>query len=236
MTFRRLDGSLPGSTHALRLLYNKHRGLPVKYSKPIPPWRDPKLMKSNVSSKRLAEATKNLLIPSADEAGPSQTQQGTRLPPNVVDWANPCSFVFRKEFEDVARDNHVMFKFVLGCQTPRSVDGKTAWTTKKVETRMSRDVFVSFKTQESLRFREEFVPISSLELCPPGKTDRAVIVKGEDMGKVVYPSRIVRNDAKARTGMMCRMSENARGKKGEVFYANDSITRIVPHSQGPPAS
>lgn len=213
-TLRRLDGSLPGNTRALRTLFARRCGSTGKPTKVVNPWRRPTFFQ------RLQ--------------GPARTphRQTTPVPPpDEVDWSAPCSFVFREEFRNIGTEYSIFFRFILGCVTPRSVDGKAAWTTRKSVTRLSSEVLVTYKTQESARVIEEFVPISSLELCVPGVRDLALVVKGEDTGKVVFAARIARNDAKARIGMYCKLSKDAKGKKSEKLYLNDSITRISPFSE-----
>ena len=51
---------------------------------------------------------------------------------------------------------------------------------------------------------DEFVPQASLILCSPGvgKGEMALVVEGVDSGKIVFPSRIVRDKKKLGLGFI----------------------------------
>ena len=84
---------------------------------------------------------------------------------------------------------------------------------------------------------DEFVPQASLILCSPGvgKGEMALVVEGVDSGKIVFPSRIARDEKKIRTGLYCKLEQKDK-KKDEKLYTINQITRIVSLSHGPPGS
>ena len=82
---------------------------------------------------------------------------------------------------------------------------------------------------------DEFVPQASLTLCSPGvgKGEMALVVEGVDSGKIVFPSRIVRDEKKLRSGLYCKLERKDK-MKDEKLYTNDQITRVVLSSHGSP--
>lgn len=97
------------------------------------------------------------------------------------------------------------------------------------------DVRLTFKTQDGMRMKDEYVPLLSLEPCIPGvkKGDLALVIKGEDAGKIVFPSHTAR-EGKIRTGTYCALKENAK-KKDARLYSLDSVTRLTTLDSGPPS-
>lgn len=97
------------------------------------------------------------------------------------------------------------------------------------------DVRLTYKTQDGMRMKDEYVPLLSLETCIPGlkKGDLALVVRGEEAGRVVYPSQSVR-EGKVRTGTLCTLEEKAK-KKDAKFYSLDSVTRVTTINSGPPS-
>lgn len=95
------------------------------------------------------------------------------------------------------------------------------------------DVRLTFKTQDGMRMKDEYVPLLSLEPCIPGvkKGDIALVIRGEDAGKIVFPSHTAR-DGKVRSGTYCTLEEKAK-KKDARFYSLDSITRLSTLENGP---
>lgn len=159
---------------------------------------------------------------------------------HIADYANPCSFVMRGDYpQEIFREYHVLFRFRAGCEKPRGVDGKFAWTSADfgLETRWKSEARLTYKSQDGRRLITEFIPLSSLELCAPllNKPDEGgLIVTGEDAGTIVYPVRCAK-DGKTKTGFFCRSSPSA-GKKNEKVYANNQITRIRHIKLGPPSN
>lgn len=129
----------------------------------------------------------------------------------------------------------MVFRFKAACETPRGVDGKMAWTTMETQARRGMaDVRLTYRTQDGLRMKDKYVPLLSLETCIPGlkKGDLAVVIRGEDSGRIVYPSHSAR-EGKTRTGTFCTLDEKAK-KKAAKLYPLDSVTRVTTVQAGPP--
>lgn len=148
---------------------------------------------------------------------------------------HPCSFLDEPQFADIMKRFHIVFRFKTGCEYPRSVDGRNAWTTPDSSLSATGRIRVTYKTQDGgARVLDEFVPQESLILCAPGigKNELAVVVDGLDSGKVVYPSRIARDERKVRMGLYCKLEQKGK-KKDEKLYTLNQITRVASLSQDP---
>lgn len=150
--------------------------------------------------------------------------------------ATPVDFVFSEWFSQVVLTHHVVFRFKAGCENPRGVDGKIAWTTKETQARRgTADVRLTYKTQDGMRMKDEYVPLLSLETCVPGlkKDELALVVQGEECGRIVYPSHGAR-EGKTRTGTYCCVGEKVK-KRDAKLYASESITRVTTLDSGLPS-
>lgn len=206
-TGRRLDGQMSGNLRLLRARCNALFG--------PDPRLDPKFMKK-VWRRRIQ-------CQSATTGQTPVPQNRTVRPiPNleryIVDPANPCTFLVRDDCpQEIFREHHVLFRFRAGCEKPRGVDGKFAWTSPAsgVETRWKTEVRLTYKSQDGRRLITEFIPLSSLELCAPllNKADeRGLVVQGEDAGTVVYPVRYAK-DGKTKLGFFLPVESIGRQKK-----------------------
>lgn len=228
-TGRRLDGQMSGNLRLLRARCNALFG--------PDPRLDPKFMKK-VWRRRIPcqNAT----------AGQTPVPQNRTVRPlpnlerYIVDPANPCTFLMRDDCpEEIFREYHVLFRFRTGCEKPRGVDGKFAWTSPAsgLETRWKTEVRLTYKSQDGRRLITDFVPLSSLEPCAPllNKADeKGLVVSGDEVGSIVFPMRCAK-EGKTKTGFFCRASQSS-GKKNERLFVNDQITRIRHKNLGPPSS
>ena len=206
----------------LRKLYAHQFGPPSRHKPGVPPWR-------------IGANDPDRGLPSGEAIPISITIRDiatTSLEKHA--W----SFLSEPRYAETMKEYHIVFRFKTGCETPRSVDGKIAWTTRDTTLTPSGQIRVTFKTQEGgARIMDEFVPQASLLLCSPGvgKGEQALVFEGVDSGKIVFPSRIVRNEKKFRTGLFCKLTQNGK-KKDEILYTTEQLTRVVLMSRGPPAS
>ena len=150
----------------------------------------------------------------------AQVVDMTTLPTLTVD---PDHFVFSKDFDTVFEQFYVLFRFVPGCQYPRSVDDKMAWTSpsdkETARTRLLRDIWVTYKTQDGgKRTVTEYVPLVSVGPCMPlvQTGELALVVKGKHAGKIIFPARFAR-DGKQKVGVYCKLKKN--GKKRRRNYS-----------------
>lgn len=144
------------------------------------------------------------------------------------------------ELRRFARDYYVVFRFKAGCETPRSVDGKLAWTTRDLE--ISHDgkfIRVKYKTKEGRRIIDAFVPVGSLDVCLPiiGK-ERALVIDDDGKTDMLYPTHLARTTKGSATtvvGVYC--TENRRGKRSDAKLFNvGSVTRARPVQLGEPGA
>lgn len=205
MLYRRLDGSRPGRLRVIRTLFEKHFVIPQKKRKKA----------------RLALAT--------TEPGLNLSRTSESIASRVPDDQLSCSFVFSEPFREATLTYLASFKFRTVCITPRNVDGKSAWTTKELSARRStQDIRLTYKTHDGGRPpRDEYIPLSSVEPSPPTShpEDRALVIKGEHFGKVVFPRRFAKNENKQRVGTYCTFAEKDK-KKDATLFPLDSLIRL----------
>ena len=168
----------------------------------------------------------------------AQVVDMTTLPTLTVD---PDHFVFSKDFDTVFEQFYVLFRFVPGCQYPRSVDDKMAWTSpsdkETARTRLLRDIWVTYKTQDGgKRTVTEYVPLVSVGPCMPlvQTGELALVVKGKHAGKIIFPARFAR-DGKQKVGVYCKLKKNGKKKEEELFDFS-TVTRVMAKDKGPPSN
>ena len=224
---RFLTGIYAGSLRTLRRLYLERFGpviLPRRFKPGLLPWR--------IGNEDLD--LWSLVNDGAITVPDSKLDTSIPLPSQM----HPCSFLANPQCAEAMKQYHIVFRFISGCESPRSVDGKIAWTTGDTRLSPSGEVRLSYRTQDGgARLMDEFVPQASLILCSPGvgKGEMALVVEGVDSGKIVFPSRIARDEKKIRTGLYCKLEQKDK-KKDEKLYTINQITRIVSLSHGPPGS
>lgn len=195
----------PGRLRAIRLLYEKQFYRSQKKGKKA----------------RISQA-------SAVNSSSTVSSQSAAISVHVPEDQISGSFVFSEQFKSLIPSYYISFKFRTGCVAPRNVDGKTAWTTLQSFARWSsQDIRLSYKTHDGGRHREEYVPLSSIEPSPPTShaEDRALVIKGEHFGKVIFPKYFARNASKQRVGTYCTLAEKDK-KKSAIFFPLDSLIRI----------
>lgn len=139
-----------------------------------------------------------------------------------------CSFILSDMFQKVTSEYSVFFKFRIGCINPRNVDGTTAWTTvESVVRRSTQDIRLTYKVHDGGHIREDYVPLSSIEPCPPTcqPKERALVIRGEHFGKIVFTKHFAKNESKQRIGMHCTLTEKEK-KKNAIIFPMGSITRL----------
>lgn len=205
MTFCRLDGTRPGRLRAIRMLYEKQ-------------------FRSGQKKRKKARLTHSSTVKAGVTAESHPAVVSVRLPEDQI----PCAFVFSDQFRSLVPNYLISFKFRIGCVAPRNVDEKTAWTTpQSYARRSSQDIRLSYKTHDGGRPREEYVPLSSIEPSPPTShpEDRALVIKGEHFGKVVFPKHFAKNASKRRVGTYCTLAEKDK-KKDAIFFPLDTLIRM----------
>lgn len=224
-TSRRLNGQPAGDMRVLRRNCRDLFGTDFRYRLTL---SGPK---QTLKTKKSSKHTVNEELASAALRPPIDLEKG--VAPD-----HPCYFLLRDDYVDVFERYYVTLRFVPGCTSPKSVDGKTAWTTPpdSPTKRLNRDVALTFKTQD-MRTRTEFVPVSSLELCRPKvqKGEVALVIDGPDAGTIVFPTRYDKSEGLGKKAMYCKLKANAK-KKEEVLYRTDILTRVTRKADGPPAS
>lgn len=145
-------------------------------------------------------------------------------------------FLLDKSVLSLIHDFHVVFRFKAGCQDPRNVDGKVAWTTKNTEVdSQSKLVRLAYKTKEGSQMKDEFVPAASLVTCLPNiRDDNAVVLSGNRKGNIVYPSHSYKDGDGGRLGLYCKIERSCKKRDAELF-SKESITRARPIGLGPPS-
>ena len=167
----------------------------------------------------------------------AQVVDMTTLPTLTVD---PDHFVFSKDFDTVFEQFYVLFRFVPGCQYPRSVDDKMAWTSpsdkETARTRLLRDVWVTYKTQDGQRTVTGYVPLANVGPCMPlvQSGELALVVKGKHAGKIIYPARFAK-EGKRKVGVYCKLKKNGKKKEEELFDFS-TVTRVMAKDRGPPSN
>lgn len=199
------------------------------------------LSRRNGTLRNSGESYRRRRVPSEREREREREREVVESSSFAIDSSHPCSFVFSNDFADIFKRFHVLFRFKLGCETPKGVDCRIAWTSPRNEdsgetrTRHNRDLFVTYTTQDGKRTISDFVPVHSLELCPPGvqKKEVALITNGQDAGAVVFPSRYLKDDRKVKIGFFCKKNESSK-KKDEVMYLYQYLTKLNTLEDGPP--
>lgn len=148
---------------------------------------------------------------------------------------NRSTFVLRELFNTVVKTHFVFLRFRMGCKTPRNADGRIAWTTSATDVRTATcEIRVSYRPKDSNQVRDEYVPLSSLDLCSPSlKEDQALVVWGAEAGKILIPSHSDRKGEGGRSGIYCKTDERAK-KRDAIVYELNSLTRVRAMEQGPP--
>lgn len=217
MTYRRLDGSAAGNMKAVVSRYRAKMGTRrVKRGKGKGKETQGE---SGASTERMSE----------------RTDGGCTC--DIPHGESACAFVFEERFKDIIQSHHVIFRFRAGCKEPRNVDGKFAWTTKETHIRKC-EMRLMFKSKDNPTVKHEYVPLSSLEPCAPLlKEDEALVIRGDDAWKVVYPSHKARDIANndTRGGMYCKMNEKDKKKDSKAFELK-AITRIRQLEKGYPVT
>lgn len=210
MSLRKLDGSLAGNLKAI-LSHYYHR------------------MGNSRRSKSLKKAKELNLHPSVSGAASGKCVC------TILHADNRSAFVFDGMFMEISKTHYVFFRFRRGCREPRNSDGRMAWTTDSVHLRRETcQLWVTYKPKDSVCVRDEYVPLSSLDLCAPHlKEDEALVIAGADKGKIVYPSHSDRKGSGQRVGLFCKARKEDR-KKDAIFYAVESLTRVRKMESGPP--
>ena len=225
-TGRILDGKPAGYMRTLRALCSKQLGLTRQNRTPRNSSKS--YRRRRVPGERERELERDIL------------ETGSNF---AIDSLHPCSFIFSNNFADIFKRFHVLFRFRPGCETPKGVDCRIAWTSprnddlEETQTRHNRDLYVTYTTQDGRRTISDFVPVVSLELCPPGiqKKELALITMGDDAGAVVFPSRYAKDDKKEKVGIFCKKHENSK-KRDEVMYLYKYITKLSTLEDGPPGN
>lgn len=209
MTLRRLDGSMPGNLKAILSRYRRQKG---------------------ISRRTIALKRKALVRQGAREDPERQI-----CPCTIKHEENRSTFVLLELFGMVVKTHYIFLRFRTGCKTPRNVDGRVAWTTEVSDVRTATcEVRVSYRPKDSANVRDEYVPLSSLDLCSPSlKEDVALVVWGADAGKILIPSHSDRTGALGRSGIYCKRDKGEK-KKDAIVYALNCLTRARAMEQGPP--
>lgn len=209
MTLRRLDGSIPGNLRAILSRYRRQIGV----------------SRRTIALKRKAVVTQG----AAEDPGEQL------CPCTIKHEENRSTFVLLEFFGMVVKTHYIFLRFRTGCKTPRNVDGRIAWTTEASDIRTATcEIRVSYRPKDSANVRDEYVPLSSLDLCSPSlKEDVALVVWGADAGKILIPSHSDRLGALGRSGIYCKRDKGEK-KKDAIVYALNCLTRARAMEQGQP--
>lgn len=210
MSLRKLDGSFAGNLKAILSHYYQRTGL----------------SRRTRTLRKVKETNLHVNV-----TGPVRG----KCPCTILHADNRSSFVFDGMFMEISKTHFVFFRIRRGCREPRNADGRMAWTTDCVNLRRETcQLRVTYKPKDGACTRDEYVPLSSLDLCIPHlKEDEALVIAGADKGKIVYPSHSDRKGAGERAGLYCKARKEDR-KKDAIFYAVDILTRVRRMESGPP--
>ena len=107
----------------------------------------------------------------------------------VAHESNTCAFILGREFEEYFSTHHIVFKIRDGVEEPRNADGRLAWTTRRTKVdRKNCRIVMTYKTKDNAT-REEAIPVTSLEMAEPLLNDEVIVIKGEEWGRVMYPTQ-----------------------------------------------
>lgn len=139
---------------------------------------------------------------------------------------NACSFVFEDFFLAIVKKHRVFFRIRHGSKEPRNADGRLAWTTE--ESNLSDKgcrIRVTYRPKDSNKERDEYVPVSSLDLCAPAmKEDVALVIWGDDKGCILYPSHANMGGKGTQTGIYCKLNRTDK-KRDAKLYDLCTLTR-----------
>lgn len=210
MTLRRMDGSLAGNLKAILSHYNQRMGM--------------------------SRRTKRLKKTKESNSQPFVTNPASaKCPCSITHAHNQSAFVLDEMLMQAAKTHFIFFRIRPGCKEPRNADGRMAWTTLSVDMRRETcQIRVTYRPKDSVHAREEYVPLSSLDLCVPNlKEDEALVIDGPDKGKVVYPSHSDKKATGGRAGIYCKHKKEDR-KKDAIMYALENVTRVRKMDAGQP--
>ena len=145
---------------------------------------------------------------------------------------NRASFILKEEYRGTMGSHHIVFKIRDGVHEPRNADGKLAWTTRNsiVQEKECR-ITICYKTKDN-NMRRESVPITSLECGEPSLQEEAIVIEGEHVGKIVYPTQWFRQNGR-RTGLYCKLQKES-GKRDAVLFPREVLVRARRLECGPP--
>lgn len=124
------------------------------------------------------------------------------------------------------------FRFIDGCQSPGDVSGVLAWTDRRSSVRVSgvdsgskngeEELFVNYRTHDG-RLKREWVSVRNLDVCPPRTSDKVLVVRGPEIGRIYPAARFERNTMKEKIGIVVRRG-TGRAKEYKTYSFTD-VTR-----------
>lgn len=167
--------------------------------------------------------------------GALEDSEGQHCTCTIKHEENHSTFVLQEFFNVHVKTHYIFLRFRMGCKTPRNADGRIAWTTEAMDVRIATcEIRVSYRPKDSNQVRDEYVPLSSVDLCPPSlKEDVALVVWGPDAGRILIPSHSDRSGEAGRSGIFCKADKKEKKKDANV-YALNCLTRARAMEHGPP--
>lgn len=196
-------------------------------------------MKSIISRYRRRMGVRRRTIPLKGKAnlgkGAMEDVEGQSCCCTIKHDENRSTFVLQEVFNILLKTHYIFLRFRMGCKTPRNADGRIAWTTEATDVRTATcEIRVSYRPKDSIHVRDEYVPLSSLDLCSPSlKEDLALVAWGPDAGKILIPSHSDRTGETGRSGIYCKADKKEK-KRDATLYALNCLTRARAMEEGPP--